>query len=205
MSETGAELSPTTSGSTSEGTESGEQQREFIDLSNLDLEEEQEGFDPDADAFALPPPMDDGVYIGRVVFAAKEADKRWERKHDKNNSDQWWLETQLMCVVEDEENKFHGRYAFDRRFVNTKLDRNNTTRIAGVLRALGLRPPSGHAAQAKALTDAIDAGTELAEIPHRLGGAALGQGCEERDPRDGAEEVPPARGWILQAVYSGER
>ena len=164
--ETGLSLSSTEETESTETKANGAdepQEREYIDLSNLDLssEEGQEGFDPDADPFQMPAPMDDGIYVGRVLFASREAEKRWQKIHDKNNQSKWWLETQLMCVVEDEDSKFHGRYAFDRRFVNTKLDRNRTTRIAGVLRGLSIQPPAGHAAQAKALTDAIDAGQNL--------------------------------------------
>lgn len=121
-----------------------------VDLNDLELgsEVELEGFDPEQNFFAAPPPPDDGTYIAKLKL---QAGRGAQKGTDKNGRE--FYQTSVEARISDG-GKFDNRPVFDR--VNTIVLKGGT-RVGGILQALGVKPPSTAAAQIKTLIQTLEA------------------------------------------------
>jgi hypothetical protein len=123
-----------------------------LTLEQLEQEtgEQIEGFEPTADPFAGPPPVPDGEYVVTLSLGDKEAiTKRTSGKSGKD-----YYQVRVVAKIVDPTGKVDGRYVFDR--VNTVIFGNSrSTRVAGVLQALGIMAQPSDAVQAAQLAKAL--------------------------------------------------
>lgn len=111
----------------------------FVDINNLGLEQEPLGddFDPNANSFSGPPPLDKGKYIVQPAFREQDPAKRFierDYKTDKGHAPGKYLQTRLVLTVVSPEEKA-GRKIFD-DFVSTGIWMDDTSKIASILHLL---------------------------------------------------------------------
>lgn len=114
----------------------------FIDINDLGLEEEPLGgdFDPNANSFSGPPPLDKGKYVVLPAFAEADPSKRVierQYKTDKGHAPGRYLSTRLIMTVVSPEGKA-GRKFFD-DFVSTGIWMDDTSKVASILHLLGFK------------------------------------------------------------------
>src|SRR4030095_553967 len=111
-----------------------------VDINNLELgsDEPLEGFDAETDFFTSPPPPDDATYVASLKLQDGSAVKPGTDKNGRK-----FFQLSLEARIKDG-GKFDNRPVFDRP--NT-IVLQSSTRVAGVLHALEIQPPSGAAAQ----------------------------------------------------------
>lgn len=121
-----------------------------LTLNDLDQmpDVEMEGFDPEADPFAAPPPPDDGKYLVRLRLQEGKLPKKGTDKNDRD-----FYSVSLEARIVKPGNAFDNRPLFDN--VNTVLF-NKTTKVAGILRLLGIEPSSSGARQVVQLAKALE-------------------------------------------------
>lgn len=122
----------------------------FVDINNLGLEEEPlgEGFDPNANSFAGPPPLAKGTYVASVAFREADSSKQFQEKEyktDKGHAPGKYLATKLVATVKSPET-VAGRKIFD-DFVSTGIWQDDTSTIASILHVLGLGDEVGRVAR----------------------------------------------------------
>lgn len=120
-----------------EGTE-----RKFVSLTDIAGEDvEMEGFDPNANAYAGPPPVKPGNYVASLSFASNNPEEHWEAK--PYNADKYperagtnYYNTRLVATILDGE--YEGRKVFSDNFMGTGIFGNKgTSNVASLLRELG--------------------------------------------------------------------
>lgn len=115
-----------------------------VDLSDLSLQGDELDINQDADAFASPaPPPElgpDGKTIKyRVSLSHKEADSKNQYKAGESKTGAKYIKTALEAKIIDEGGKFDG-YVLNDNFVSTMvMAQSGTCRIAGILKALGVK------------------------------------------------------------------
>ncbi len=134
------------------------QEIQYVDLSNLPLQEEAvlENFDPEANAYAPPPPVDDGTYLTRIKFSEREVGKQWQQRQYKDR-DGHYLQTRL--TLEILEGPFEGRLIFDEGFMSTGTWNSEASNVSSLCIVLGyqdeLRNCRSHEDVARVLTQAL--------------------------------------------------
>lgn len=99
-----------------------------VDINDLQLADEQVDIDGDADAFAGPPPPDDGDHLVKLSVGKRAVTSG----KDKRGRVFYMVDTNAKIVAGD----FENRILFDN--VSTMvMDSSGTSRMAGVLKALG--------------------------------------------------------------------
>ncbi len=124
-----------------------------VDLNNLELNDEPiEGFDEGADAYAAPPPIDDGLYLAKLSISKNNSEVVPFKFQDKT---QYYL--QLAAQIQDPGGPFDERLVFD--MINTMptktADGKVTTRVASLLKVLGQKATGRPYADAVALKEAL--------------------------------------------------
>lgn len=119
-----------------------------VDINNLELgnEQELEGFDPGTDFFTSPPPPDDATYVASLKLQDGSGVKKGT---DKNGRDFYQLSVEARIK---DGGKFDNRPVFDRP--NT-IVLQGSNRVAGILQALKITPPTSAGAQVKSLVEAL--------------------------------------------------
>lgn len=121
------------------------------DLDNVE-EQELEGFDPETEYFSAPPPVDDDTYS---VMIKQQDGKPIQGKTDKNGNSYYTLSLEARIVSGKlTASKFADRPLFDNP---TTIILRGSTKVAGILQALGTRPASSGAGQIKQLALALQA------------------------------------------------
>lgn len=114
-----------------------------MDINNLKLSDEVlDGFDPNANQFAAPPPVKAGLYTASLRFANDESDKRWfpiayngEKYPDK--AGKTYSKTRLIGQIISLGNEFDGRRVQD-PFCSTGIFGNSTTnKVASLIHLFG--------------------------------------------------------------------
>ncbi len=149
---------------------------EFIGLSALlDVNEEMEGFVPEADANAFAAPVPDGEYLAYVRFTSDDADKRWAKKvtRDKPNrpGGKTYLNTSVTArLINTPGNLYDGR-EINMMNCMTLVGKNGTCGVQGLIQGLGagneIVGVNSHGALAKKLNDLIGDGEQLVGIRTR--------------------------------------
>ena len=128
---------------------------EAVDLNDLSLQTEELGddFHPESDAFAFPPPPDDGIHRVRLGYGQD----KWKKGVSKADKAYFMAHLQLTPVDEK------GWTLFDRP--STMVFGSGTNRVAGIILAVTGRPAQHHdtVGLAKEL-DALVAGERVAKV-----------------------------------------
>jgi hypothetical protein len=119
-------------------------EKEYLSLAELEEMEGEvlENFNPEADANALPPPIQPGKYLVKVKHQVEEQEKFWESKKtgkDAKNPGVPYFSTSLWCeIVENPANpkEYHGR-RIPVNNVMTLVMNDGTTGAQAVIQALG--------------------------------------------------------------------
>lgn len=99
-----------------------------VDLNDLQLADEQVDLNADADAFAGPPPPNDGDHLAKLSMGKRAV----TGGKDKRGRPFYIVDTNAKLIA----GAFDGRILFDN--VSTiVMDSSGTSRMAGVLKALG--------------------------------------------------------------------
>jgi hypothetical protein len=136
----------------------GERRSMFEDILTLDQladepEEEIDGFDPEADPFAGPPPVDDGKYLVKLTLNEKRPVEKKPRTDGLGN----YFRIGVVAVIQDPGGKFDGRMLFDDAST-LPFGNSGSTRVAGILKALNVKPLPSASGQALQLCKALEAG-----------------------------------------------
>ncbi len=112
----------------------------YVDINDLGLADEPLGsdFNPNANAFSGPPPLEKGKYIVNIGFRDADPSKQFQERNyntDKGHEAGKYFSTKLVGVVTRPEDKA-GRRIFD-DFVSTGIWRDDTSTIASILHLLG--------------------------------------------------------------------
>jgi hypothetical protein len=112
---------------------------EKLDINDPSLEVENLDINPEADAFAFPPPPPDNTY--RAKLKSKQVNNApFEPKKAKNGT--LYLYTAIEARIIDPAGKQDDWPVFD-NFVSTMVMENSgTSRVAGILKALGQPVPA---------------------------------------------------------------
>ena len=137
-------------------------------VSMLDLEKDTEelmGFNPEADANAMLPPVAAGPYTVIVRFAEDDPEKRWKIGIWGKGEVKTYY-TNLSCTITGSTPELDGRVTRD--MVSTFVgERSGTCSIQGVLQALGyqeqLRTVKSRSGLVALLNEALSAGDAVAE------------------------------------------
>jgi hypothetical protein len=119
-------------------------EQEFLNLADLpsvDIGEDQVTVNPDADAFAAPAPVKDGDHQAKLMYGTDDPEKRWQRRKTKDGSGVYYA-TKIQARIIEPGNEDDNKVVFD-GFVSTMM-RNGTSRVIGVLAALGFPIESIH-------------------------------------------------------------
>src|SRR5688572_28166179 len=100
-------------------------ERKFVSISDIAEGDEMEGFDPTADAYAPPAPVDPSTYTGTITFANSDPEQRWEQKTYNGEkypekAGQPYYVTRVMGRIIDPSGKWDNRVVFD-DFMSTGL------------------------------------------------------------------------------------
>lgn len=115
-------------------------ERRFVTINEIEgTDADMEGFDAAADAYAPPPPVKYGQYVGSIAFSETDPEKRWEEKtynKDKypEKEDQVYYVTRLVGTIG--EGPYTDRRVYD-SFMSTGLFNQGTSSVASLLKALG--------------------------------------------------------------------
>jgi hypothetical protein len=135
---------------------------EYLSLANLDsFTEELVGFDPKADANALPKPFPAGEYVVTVTHLEEDPTKIWERKITERG--QVYLNTSVIVEIADNPHnpkELVGQRRTVRNVMTLVMQNTGTTGVQALLQALGRgkdleNTPQTHANQAKLLSAAL--------------------------------------------------
>lgn len=100
-----------------------------VDINDLQLADEQVDVNPEADAFAGPPPPDDGDHLVKLSLGRKKV----QQGKDRGGRTYYMVDTTGKIQPGD---KFEGRLTFD--LVSTMvMQGSGTSKMVGVLKALG--------------------------------------------------------------------
>jgi hypothetical protein len=114
--------------------------RQFVNINDIEGETDMEGFDPSANAYAPPPPIEKGDYVGTLTFASDNPEERWEKKFygdkypEKQARKEFYFVTRLVGTIT--EGNYEGRKVFD-DFMSTGIFNNPTSSVASLLKELG--------------------------------------------------------------------
>jgi hypothetical protein len=116
--------------------------RQFVNINDIEGETDMEGFDPSANAYAPPPPVEVGEYTGTLTFANNNPEERWEKRFykaekypEKAAREEYYFVTRLMGTITTE-GTYEGRRVFD-DFMSTGIFNNPTSSVASLLKELG--------------------------------------------------------------------
>lgn len=102
-----------------------------IDLNDLSLQDEQIDLNPDADAFAGPPPPDDGEHLVKLSLGKSGVTGGTISKGEMKGKK--WYQVEIVGKIQPGD-KFEGRMTFNR--VSSMIF-NGTSEVVGVLKAIG--------------------------------------------------------------------
>lgn len=149
---------------------------EFIGLSALlDVNEEMEGFVPEADANAFAAPVPDGEYLGYVRFTSDDPDQRWLKKATQDKpgrpGGKMYLNTSVTVRLINTPGKQYDDREILMRNCMTLVGKNGTCGVQGLIQGLGAGDEivgvNSHGALAKKLNDLIGDGEQLVGIRTR--------------------------------------
>ena len=114
-----------------------------VDINNLELgaDEPMEGFDPEADPFAAPPPPNDGTYIAE---ASLQEGQYGGIKYDDVKKQ---YSVKVAARIVNPGGKFDNRLVFDTLRTNVRKDGSSS--ISGFLQANKIKPETGKGAIVK--------------------------------------------------------
>ena len=137
-----------------------------VDINSLDLEEDEVQFDPELDATAAPPLLDDGIYRAKAMFQ-NNAPPNWQAKTDPASGKPTGLWPKAQVVFQVVDGEYEGRFLYPNNniFVSTMVRRDGSAMIPTILNAMGLKDEvkqcRSHKELALLFEQAIGQGREL--------------------------------------------